>query len=256
MKIATRCPACDGVQLVHSPAVLLPFVAYRVFGWEPFVTENDTAYSICNTIRCIACGMVFCDIRFDDDELARLYKGYWGEEYTAQRKQYEYGYGERVWQHADKTDYVTSIEWFLAPHLTLPVSILDWGGDTGMNTPFKDQSTKLHIYDIGDNPVKFGERVASGSPPYDLVVCGNVLEHAPYPYKLIQDILPNMSKDTVLYIEIPYVPSAFKSKLYWHEHINFFSEAAINRLLFRCGLDIIAARQSPPHFQVACKRKP
>ena len=34
--------------------------------------ENGHAYSICNSVQCRTCGMLFLDIRFSDSELHRL----------------------------------------------------------------------------------------------------------------------------------------------------------------------------------------
>jgi hypothetical protein len=253
MKIAKNCPACDSKIFTTTPAVLMPFVAKRVFGWDTIQTEDLTAYSICNTMRCLSCGMVFCDIRFDDDETAKLYANYWGKEYTAMREKYERGYGERVWRIASGIDRIPAMEWFIEPHIKLPVDILDWGGDTGSNTPFRDKSKKLHIYEIGDNPVLYGERVNVPQPPYDLIVLSNVLEHASYPADIIMDITKVIG-DALLYIEVPFVPSEIRSKTYWHEHINFFTEEAMNQMTARCGLKIVSARQIPPYYQVLCKK--
>ena len=41
MKIATRCVCCDGQALSATPAVLMPFLAYRIFGWEPVAVTPE-----------------------------------------------------------------------------------------------------------------------------------------------------------------------------------------------------------------------
>src|SRR5437016_2710182 len=88
-RIASRCICCDGDQLAKSPAILMPFIAKRVFGWEPVEIMDDwglrdiksgMAYPLCNSVQCASCGVLFLDIRFSDSEMATLYSGYRGEQ--------------------------------------------------------------------------------------------------------------------------------------------------------------------------------
>ncbi len=100
-EIASRCICCDGDRLHKSPAILMPFVAKRVFDWEPVEITSDwgmktlrvgMAYPLCNSLQCRDCGALFLDIRFSDAEMARLYSGYRDAEYTALRERFEPGY--------------------------------------------------------------------------------------------------------------------------------------------------------------------
>jgi hypothetical protein len=72
-RIAKNCVCCFNTQLVSSPAVLMPFVADRAFGWKPIKIEeswglktinNGYAYSICNTLYCSNCNFIFLDIYY------------------------------------------------------------------------------------------------------------------------------------------------------------------------------------------------
>ena len=83
MRLAKRCVACDGDRLEHVPAVLMPFVADRIFGWRPTEISPEwglrdipagMASSVCKTMMCEDCGMLFLDMRFDDEEMAALYR--------------------------------------------------------------------------------------------------------------------------------------------------------------------------------------
>ncbi|HLP82398.1 MAG TPA: hypothetical protein VK141_10480, partial [Nitrosomonas sp.] len=123
----------------------MPFVAHRVFGWKPVEITDEwglktipsgRAYCICNTLYCTECGLLFSDIRFDDEEIAALYNGYRNEEYTALRDSYEPGYRQRADFLYAGLPHVPDIEQFLVPFLNdSPIRVLDWGGDTGINTP-------------------------------------------------------------------------------------------------------------------------
>ena len=239
----------------------MPFVAKRVFDWEPVEITEDwglrdikrgMAYPLCNSIQCAACGAVFLDIRFTDSEMASLYAGYRGPEYTALRDRYEPGYAERNSIILRGTTHVPRVEAFLSKFVKPPLRILDWGGDTGFNTPFKSQSELLHIYDISNQAVVGGalrvSREIIDRTRYDLIVLSHVIEHLPYPAKTVTEIASTMKRDTVLYIEVPHEDliradehrgDVHKKKKYWHEHINFFTERAIVALLARCGLQAL-----------------
>jgi hypothetical protein len=262
----------------------MPFLADRIFGWKPLTIDEDwglqtikagTAYSICNTLQCSDCDFVFLDIRFSDAELANLYRDYRGDQYNDLRELYEPGYSDRNRSLNAGIYYIPVIEKFLEPYVSFPLRILDWGGDTGKNTPFMNRSTSCDIFDISGKPVIPGAQRVEMSDvftrEYDLVVCSNVLEHIPYPSDLICDMMRAMSNDSILYIEVPYENimqsvsggggEAYKRKRHWHEHINFFSEKSLTSLTKNCGLEIIAMRSidgtaggnSSAIFQLTCK---
>lgn len=266
MKIAKRCVCCDGADLRASPAVLMPFLARRIFGWETTeVTEawnmRDLApgrvYGLCNTLACADCGLIFLDMRFDDEEMAALYHGYRGPDYCAVRERFEPGYGARNAALAEGSPYIPQIEAILASYVGSSPRVLDWGGDTGLNTPFKGNTALHHVYDISDKAVVAGaERVGveqAKSCGYDLVVSAQVLEHVPYPVDLLREMIGAMSAETVLYLEFPHEalmrePASMDragAKRHWHEHINFFSEAAVDAMMARAGLAVLHRRSHP-----------
>jgi len=215
-RIAKYCVCCGDVNLKSSPAILMPFVAHRIFGWEPVVIDdswglhtvkNGNAYSICKSLFCSNCGFLFCDLRFYDNELSLIYHDYRGEQYNSLREIYEPGYTLRNENLNTGITYIKKVELFLEPHLTSPFTILDWGGDTGKNTPFKDRSHIFDVFDISNKDVVAGahkvNRFQAISRKYSLIVCSNVLEHVPYPAELLLDILSSMDMDSILYIEVP-----------------------------------------------------
>ena len=267
MKIAESCIICKNSKLKKSPAVLMPFLAHRIFEWKPVnisgnwklkTIKNGMVYSICNTAQCMECGLIFLDIRFNKREMNRLYKGYREKEYTDLRDKYEPGYKHKNKELNTTISYIADVENFLSPYLKFPINLLDWGGDTGKNSPFKNKTRTFHIYDISDKPlVKRAEKVDKTTiinTNYDLIVCSNVLEHVPYPKEEITNIKKSMQKDTLLYIEIPYEDifhdsdlqeqkNLYKKKKYWHEHINFFTEISLKKLFYICGLSIIDSKK-------------
>lgn len=258
-RIATQCVCCGNMQLQASPAILMPFVAHRVFGWRPVVIDaswglntiaNGHAYSICNSLYCGVCDFLFLDIRFSDAELSRLYQDYRGPDYVELRELYEPGYRERNRLLLADIPYLDQIENFIAPHIAPNPAILDWGGDTGKNTPFKSKNKCLHIYDISQKPTIAGAKSVSAqetlASAYDLIVCSEVLEHIPYPCDILQAICLRMDKNSTLYLEVPHEPvmqenknTRPNNKKHWHEHINFFSTLSMKKLLDQCALETI-----------------
>lgn len=261
MIIAGRCICCEGDRLRKSPAVLMPFVANRVFGWEPVEITPDwgmqtlkpgMAYPLCNSLQCRDCGMLFLDMRFDETEMDRLYSGYRGPDYTAQRERFEPGYAARNTMLMERAAYLPQVEAIIAPHLSGPPRVLDWGGDTGLNTPFRDSAAGVSVYDISGLAMAEGvtavDRQGLTQARFDLVVCSNVLEHVPAPANLLDEITGVLGPETLLYLEVPLeayvaenagVEDLAAGKKHWHEHVNFFTEAALRVLVARCGLAVV-----------------
>ena len=239
----------------------MPFIAARVFGWEPVEITPDWgfrdiptgyAYPLCRSLMCEDCGMLFLDMRFDDEEMSALYDGYRGPDYTMLRTKFEPGYAARNDLYLAGSTYLDGVETLLAKYVPATPAVLDWGGDTGLNTPFRATARTHHVYEISGCEVVDGARSvtreAVGDTRYDLIVSMQVLEHVASPEQLLRDIASAMSRDTVLYVETPLedhirtIPCAqdrLRRKRHWHEHINFFTPAAFDALFTRAGLTIM-----------------
>lgn len=261
----------------------MPFVAKRVFGWEPVEITDDwglrdiksgMAYPLCGSLQCNQCGALFLDIRFTEYEISALYSNYRGEEYTNLRDLFEPGYKQRdaiIQQGANNT---AEVENFLSAYLPPRPKTLDWGGDTGINTPFRSRSEIIHIFDISNKPTNKGvvrvDASTIASFDYDLIVLSHVLEHLLWPARTLFEIGAVMREDTVLYIETPFEdlvrlnPNAknlHARKKYWHEHINFFSADSLRLLVDCCGMQMIDMRVMETEgggkhwhvFSIACK---
>jgi hypothetical protein len=140
MHVVDKCILC-GSETRKSPAILMPFIVERIFGWKPVIIDdswqlktikNGNAYSICNSLYCKNCDFLFSDIRFDKEELEKLYLDYRGESYTNLRDYYEPGYSQVNDKAKIQNDYLGEIESMILPLLPSkePV-VLDWGGIQG-----------------------------------------------------------------------------------------------------------------------------
>lgn len=261
MRIASACICCASPALEREPAILMPFVAHRAFGWTPVEITPDwglrtvptgRAYPLCNSVECQACGALFLDIRFDEAEMGRLYGGYRGPDYAAERDRFEPGYLAHNAQILVRSGGTAEQESFLARRLPEKPRVLDWGGDDGAHTPFRGMSEVLHVFDVSGQAVVEGARAVARSDvsagAYDLVVLSHVLEHIPYPAELLADVRFALGEETVLYVEVPHEPLVAEArgarglaarKKHWHEHINFFTEASLRALLEGAGLRIV-----------------
>lgn len=262
-----RCICCKGDQLLCSPAILMPFLAKRIFNYEPVIITRDwglhditsgIAYFVCNTLECAECGVLFLDYRFTDHELALLYKDYRGDEYNALRTRFEPNYCATAIHYTIRAQYLEDVETVLAPYLPDRPRVLDWGGDSGVNSLFRYKAKTLHIYDISGVPVcDEAIRVSQEEcrhHEYDLVACSQVLEHASYPLDMLNQLTHSLSPQTILYLEVP-LEVIFQSreesrrlgekKRHWHEHVNFFSPESLRALAHSCSLEVLAAQTMP-----------
>lgn len=285
MKIAKSCVCCGGERLQRSPAILMPFLASRIFGWESVEITPEwkmrdlplgRAQAVCNTLGCEDCGLLFLDMRFDDEELGALYADYRGPAYTARRERLEPGYGERNRRLTGGSEYIPAIEAILAPYLGNAPRILDWGGDTGLNTPFRSRAAIHHVYDISEkSPIPGAQRVGRDeirSGAYDLVVSSNVLEHVPLPSEHLREIASALDPETVLYLEVPHEDdirlvadrcARQARRRHWHEHINLFTGEALDAMLARAGLQeltrvshsIVAGGREAHVFSIVARRQ-
>lgn len=257
--ISTSCVCCGGSSINASPAILMPFISHRVFNWRPVIVDeswalntinNGTAYALCNSLHCMHCGLLFLDIRFSSHEMKNLYINYRGADYVALRDKYEPGYAVINERLNQRSRYLIDVESFLAPYLDpATLFILDWGGGTGINTPFVLDGRPFHVYEISNElPILGGVAVSKEYIKenfYNLVVCSNVLEHIPYPLDFLVEIKSTVRKGALFYFEVPFETimqhecvNIAEKKRYWHEHINFFSEESLTKLLCRAGFNI------------------
>jgi hypothetical protein len=260
-----KCVCCGSSELASNPALWMPFIADRALGLPPLVITKEmglrtikdgVAYAMCKTLHCRSCGHLFVDYRFNENEMTKLYNDYRGLAYSTDRSKYEPGYQVQNTALSERNSYIDVVEEFLSEFLPKgEISILDWGGDTGKNTPFSTRASVIHIYDPSNKSVELDGasniyETKHFLSSYQLVVLANVLEHIPFPENTLKDLLDHMARETILYLEVPYEgiqasasqdpPYSLQTqRVHWHEHINLFSSLSLRRILERCGLRIL-----------------
>jgi hypothetical protein len=247
----------------------MPFVSHKAMALPPLKIDRSLglatipdgmAYALCKSMMCRQCGHLFVDYRFSDAEMSALYGDYRGRIYTELRESYEPGYSERNKVINDGASYLDQVEDFLDGFVPeSDIAVLDWGGDTGTNTPFKERRAFLHIFDPSAKSADIADASFSSVPAesaeslvYDLIVLSEVLEHIPFPGDSLRAIRPFMSSSTILYVEVPlerlqqsatgFPYSGADKKKYWHEHINFFTSRSMEILLNRSGYTVLSRK--------------
>lgn len=259
--ISQECLACGSLELETTPAFFMPFITDRAFKVPMIqITKeitglkdilNGYAYQSCNSLYCKSCGHLSCDLRFNDEQMKNLYQNYRGPEYLKLREYYEPGYINKNNIFSQEYHYKSLVEQFILESINKnPNSVLDWGGDSGINTPFKENLETHHIVDISNVKPIDGAKIIDfekiSTYKYDLIVCQHVIEHLPFPANSIINLVNKIKDDPFLYFEVPHErvmrninSNKHPKKMHWHEHINFYSEKSLEKLLNRCGLKVI-----------------
>jgi 2-polyprenyl-3-methyl-5-hydroxy-6-metoxy-1,4-benzoquinol methylase len=150
-------------------------------------------------------------------------------------------------KHGESVTYTRKLEDYIQNHCeTLPNRILDIGGGSGANTPFR-MSADVKILEIDD---EIGTRETGNQEKYDLVTLLNVLEHVRNPLEILEKakrycnreygyILVEVPLEKIM-IDLTDVEAAVHKKKIWTEHINFFSKKGLEMCLNRAGFHLVA----------------
>lgn len=195
------CPCCNNRNLSIWPALLSPFVS----GYATNGSVNMVDFA-----SCPVCGFRFFLDRYNDDEMAKLYNNYHGEEYYKIRHSYEFYY-TRVFNDAigdakEESHRKARFLQFLNRNniMNRVSSIIDWGGDRGQMIP--DIIPERYVYEISNfapvsGAIRLTDKQEAMSRHFDMVMCCNVLEHCSDPGAMIRQ-LTELNVD-FFYLEIP-----------------------------------------------------
>lgn len=194
--------------------------------------------------ECSACGLLWVDIYPSPDQLARYYKNYMDADYVNERDRYEPNFRARHPELDGPRGLKEDNEDYIRVHADAPSTVLDLGGGSGIETPFRGLAL-VDIFDINPvAPVEGCIRIDEVVGKYDLVVLAHVLEHIPDPIDLLKDAADTASG--FVFIEVPAEASAYgtrprlkqvaKLRRAWHEHIQYFDETSLEAIVETSGL--------------------
>jgi hypothetical protein len=210
---------------------------------------------------CLNCSFIQTKHPFADDAIARLYADYRSESYNRERCHYEPAYSaiaETIGGYTEAgMDRVPALTRWLQSHVDIGNgSMLDFGGDDGRFLPAFPGPK--HVFEISDVPPTKGvTRISRDSDlkTYSYVQLAHVLEHVTEPLSLVRRVAALVEENGYLCIEVPQdLPDEIIDRLRSggtvnslgiHEHINYYSVLAVQKLLEASRLKIIAVEAIP-----------
>ena len=264
MKLVEHCVICGARITGKRLAQFAPFIAHRVFDYPicrvQFGSEWLFPPLLTNMAKCDQCNFIFSQLRFDDDEMGRIYRDYRGPEYTSVRDQFEPGYAqinplignsetEVSVRQAAMHDFFKDV----VDPATIS-SVLDYGGDKGQHIPHMFAGARRYVYDISNIDTVEGVEVVNNlnrMERVDFVIISNVLEHVPYPGDLMRDIKKVCGRNTILFLDVPLeMPDEADTPIeaapgVFHEHINYFTTRSLEVLARTHGFRPLKAATIP-----------
>lgn len=205
MYTVETCPCCQSKKLQGRWAIVAPFLAHYAVGREPF---------LCKLLECSDCSFRFFDVRLDPEEVIRLYSGYRGDRYFAERHRWEFWYSRKVndgigGDPEEIVQRVTALEKFILPHLNNGTvkTVLDYGGDRGQFIP-KSIGTEKFVFELSDAQPEPGvNRISSEqelhSTKFDFIMALGVLEHCSDPATVVEQLRSCLNPGSLLCIGVP-----------------------------------------------------
>jgi SAM-dependent methyltransferase len=200
------CPCCLSKESTAKWAVISPFLAHYAVGRPPF---------LCKLLECSACSFRFFDSRLEPDEVTRLYSGYRGDRYFAERHRWEFWYSRQVndgigGDPKEIADRIAAMEAFLLPHVDIATvrTVLDYGGDRGQFIP-KPLGTDKFVFELSDavpepGVSRIGSQEELRTMKFDLITALGVLEHCSEPIDVLEQLRSSLNQGSFLVVGVPF----------------------------------------------------
>ena len=201
------CLCCKSEDSHFCWGVLSPFLARRAFEDDPSPVKIHT---------CSACGFRWSERGLTDDEVIRLYRGYRGDAYFAERHSFEPWYSRVINDGIGSDKEMVSRRETLLDALKAcgfdpdsSFAAADHGGDRGQMLMGFPNATK-RVFDLSGVDLEHGceqiERVEDENGRFDLVLNCHVLEHLNDPEAGLREVMSLARKDGLIYVELPNEP--------------------------------------------------
>lgn len=269
-----KCPVCNNnnLKIIHTEAA--PFMAERMFSVKHLPVD---------LILCNKCTFAWYSLRPTEEMNANFYKGYRNYDYQAQRQKHEPWYTKEINNTIGKSkveaqNRSNNLSCILQEYTNLKKfkTVLDYGGDKGQHIPPVLDKAKKYVFDLSGSKPQAGvtalkTQAEANKNKYDFIMCSHLLEHVHNPNAVVSNLKRLLNKNGVLYLELPYefpftwanpakIKFDIKTLLYklglrkkpvfypMHEHINYFTPAAIKYLLEKEGFKIIYLKRKKLDF--------
>jgi SAM-dependent methyltransferase len=206
MYTVKACPCCQSKESQGRWAIVSPFLAHYAVGRSPF---------LCKLLECSTCSFRYFDARLTPEEVTRLYSGYRGERYFAERHRWEFWYSRKVNDGigGDPEEIalrVAALERLVLPHVNSEMveTVLDYGGDRGQFIP-KSLGKEKFVFELSDAKPEPGvRRIGSeqelNSMKFDFIMALGVMEHCSEPANVLEQLASCLNPGSLLCIGVPY----------------------------------------------------
>lgn len=239
MKYIDFCPCCNSKNFADSSAAgFSPFVMDRMLG---LAKSQDPKPHPAIIFICADCNFMGVNVRFTLEEERRYYQNYYQDSFTDHRTAYEgpewIPYQKFYTSDGYKKLRRNTAAQILANRIDLTKigSVLDYGGNTGELFPEQFNNIPRYLIEVESRTLSEGV-IAINAPlekPVDLIICSHTLEHVSFPNLLIEDLKKYAGPGTYIYVEVP--TEEVSANFTVHEHLNFFSQRSLTKLLERNG---------------------
>ncbi|MFN8847665.1 MAG: class I SAM-dependent methyltransferase [Bdellovibrionales bacterium] len=218
---------------------------------------------------CKSCTFVGPDVDYDKlGGLNNLYFDYRSDSYISERSLYEPHY-KNINDLISSKNVIyqrnTNLNLLLKSYVDINLihNVIDWGGGRGEFIPEVLQEKKIWLLDISNEPTIKENYIRVTNPPtdiqFDYVQVCHVLEHVASPLNFMTNVLKHVRPGGYIYIEVPQdrpnkdlaelVNSNSEYFHHIHEHINLYSETAINKLAEALDLKVIKIQSKRFDFE-------
>lgn len=240
MYILTDCPICKSDDVQYQRAYLSRFILSIIKGK---VKNIDIPIS---SLICNRCAFYCSSIRFDDHEMAQIYKNYRGHDYNKLRVQVEgdwYAGLIGTFTSPETIDRrLQGVSLLINKHIDINQieTVLDYGGGSGHFIPKEFANKEKYVYDVSNSVLCPGVKrfIKDRQIDFNYIQCCHVLEHVTDPISFLEEMLSLANTETYIYIEVPDGDGA-PADGFWHEHINTFFDNSLEFLLNKVNLKII-----------------
>lgn len=240
MKFITECPLCQSENVTYTTAYLASFIHSIIKG------KKLTTKVPINSISCNNCKFYCSSLRFEENEMEKIYSAYRQYEYNKLRVDIE---GQWYQNHIGKFTSEETIEVRLKLVSNLInqfinvediKTVLDYGGGSGYFIPKEFQHKDNYVFDVSNVSLCPGIKryTKDRQIVLDYIQCCHVLEHIPDPIEFLKNMLTLANTETLIYIEVPDGDGPVVGGQ-WHEHINTFNNSCLEYLLKKVNLHIL-----------------
>lgn len=193
--------------------------------------------------KCEKCGFIFTNPRFTAEEIKTKYQTISDLNSVTKGR-----YSRPALKTEERARRIYKLINRLKDKDLTPNKVLDYGGAEGYNLyPFIEAGNEAYIVDYVEKKDPKGlEYVGKNlsalknSDHFDIIIFCHTLEHVIDPIEMVKSLSSHLSKDGLIFIEVPLgCLNEWKDLSEPLTHVNFFSEESLTKCLEKAGLNTL-----------------